>query len=179
MLRRLRSVLALAGLIGLALTIAPGVEAGDPCYHGYTVPPVTSAATSTVNLEPCAMVPTTALVAPGTTVTFTNVSPDVHLVVGANGTWGDRDREIAAGASVTVRFAEPGIYPYSCALHRGMTGVIVVRGADTTDAVAASDTAAAETAATDQATILAITGFAGLALVGWGVALVQRRRPAA
>src|SRR5688572_21148924 len=107
MVRRLRTLIAIGGLLGLALALAPGVAAGDPCYHGYTIPPPTSAETSTVNLEPCAFVPTTARVATGTTVTFENVSDMPHLVTGANGAWGDRDAELAAGAARTVRFNRP------------------------------------------------------------------------
>ena len=173
MFRRLRVLLAIGGLISLALALAPGVAAGDPCYHGYTIPPTTSAATSTVNLEPCAFVPTTARVSAGTTVTFDNVSEMSHLVLGANGSWGDRDLELAAGAARTVRFDRPGIYPFSCALHRGMTGVIVVGSPDASDLAAAAPTS---TAGTDQAVVLAMSGLGGLAVVGWALAIIQRRR---
>jgi plastocyanin len=173
MIRQLRALLAIGGLIGLALALAPGVAAGDPCYHGYTVPPTTSEATATVNLEPCAFVPTAARVAPGTAVTFVNVSAEPHLVTGANAAWGDRDAEIAAGASRTVTFDRSGIYPFSCAVHRGMTGVIVVGEPDMSDVAAAASTS---TAGTDQATVLAMSGLAGLAVVGWGLAIIQRRR---
>ena len=62
MIRRLRMLVAIGGLLGLSLALAPGVAAGDPCYHGYTIPPPTTAETSTVKLEPCAFVPTTARV---------------------------------------------------------------------------------------------------------------------
>ena len=176
MFRRLRALLAIGGLLGLALVLAPAaVVAGDPCYHGYTIPPTTSEATTTVNLEPCAFVPTAARVAPGTTVTFANVSEMPHLVTGANASWGDRDAEIAAGASRTVTFDRAGIYPFSCALHRGMTGVIVVGDGDLSDAAAAVSTS---TAGTDQAVILAISGLGGLAALGWALAIIQRRRPA-
>jgi plastocyanin len=176
MLQRLRTVFAIGGLFGLSLALAPGVAAGDPCYHGYTVPPATSEATATVNLEPCAFVPTAARIAPGTTVTFVNVSDQPHLVTGANASWGDRDAEIAAGASRTVTFDRAGIYPFSCAVHRGMTGVIVVGEPDTSDVAAAAPTS---TAGTDQAVVLAMSGLGGLAALGWAVALIQRRRAAA
>ena len=174
MFRRLRTLLAIGGLVGLALAMAPGVAAGDPCYHGYTIPPSTSEATTTVNLEPCAFVPTAAHVAPGATVTFDNVSDMPHLVLGANAAWGDREAELAAGAAQTVRFDQPGIYPFSCALHRGMTGVIVVGEPDMSDVSAAA--APTSTAGTDQAVVLAMSGLGALALVGWAVAFLQRRR---
>lgn len=173
MIHRLRTLLAVGGLIGLSLALAPGVAAGDPCYHGYTIPASTSAETSTVTLEPCAFVPTQARVAPGTTVTFTNASLENHLVTGANASWGDRDAELGAGAARTIRFDQPGIYAYSCAIHRGMTGVIVVGEPDLSDAASATATL---TAGTDQGVVLAMSGLAGFAVLGWAVAIIQRRR---
>ena len=174
MIHRLRTLLAIGGLIGLALAVAPAaVFAGDPCYHGYTIPPPTSEATSTVTLEPCAFVPTTARGAPGTTVTFANVSDMPHLVTGANGSWGDRDAEIVANASRTVTFDRPGIYAFSCALHRGMTGVIVVGDPDMSDVAAAAPTS---TAGIDQAVVVAMSALGGLAIVGWAIVFLQRRR---
>ena len=174
MFRRLRALLAIGGLLGLAFALTPAaVVAGDPCYHGYTIPPTTSAATTTVNLEPCAFVPTAARVEPGATVTFANVSEMPHLVTGANASWGDRDAEIAPGASRSVTFDRAGIYPFSCALHRGMTGVIVVGDGDLSDAAAAVSTS---TTGTDQAVLIAMSGLAGIAVVGWALAIIQRRR---
>ena len=174
MFRRLRALLAIGGLAGLALALTPAaVIAGDPCYHGYTIPPTTSEPTATVNLEPCAFVPTAAHVAPGATVTFANVSEMPHLVTGANASWGDRDAEIAPGASRSVTFDRAGIYPFSCALHRGMTGVIVVGDGNLSEAAAAVSTS---TAGTDQAVVLAMSGLGGLAALGWALAIMQRRR---
>jgi len=60
----------------------------------------------------------------GDAVTFTNVDPFPHSVLGANATWGDY-----AGfkkKSVSYRFSEPGVYPYVCTYHVGMVGVVVV-----------------------------------------------------
>jgi hypothetical protein len=57
----------------------------------------------------------------GDAVTFTNVDPFPHSVLGANATWGDY-----AGfrkESVTYRFSEPGVYPYVCTYHVGMVVV--------------------------------------------------------
>ena len=176
MTRRLRALLAIGGLVGVALAMAPGVAAGDPCYHGYTIPPTTSAATTTVNLEPCAFVPTAAHVAPGTTVTFVNTSGEPHLITGANASWGDRDAEMAAGASRSVTFDRAGVYPFSCSIHRGMTGVIVVGEPDISDAAVAA--ASTSTAGTDQAVVVAMSGLGALAVVGWAVAFLQRRRAA-
>lgn len=154
--------LALVSALGLAFSafavaFAPTVVAGDPCYHGYTIPPATSAATASVSLEPCAFAPTLTRVAPGTTVTFANKSDFTHLITGAGAAWGDRDRELAPGAVLNVTFDQPGIYPYSCALHRGMSGAIVV-GSSTdvgTATVPADDPA-------DDTTAAAAAGGGGL-----------------
>jgi plastocyanin len=174
--RHLRStLLAVASLLGAAFVLAPSVAAGDPCYHGYTIPPATSAETSTVRLDPCAFLPTNAHVASGSTVTFTNGSGQAHLLTGANAAWGDRDKEIPDGASVTVTFDKPGIYPYSCALHRGMSGAIVVDGVSGSDARAAASTTPPP--GDGPLAALAIAGFAVLAAAGWAVALLQRRSP--
>lgn len=176
MIHRIRALLAAGSLFGIALALAPGVAAGDPCYHGYTIPPNTSEATSTVQLDPCAFLPTSARVAPGTTVSFVNRSADAHLITGANAAWGDRDKALAPGASVTVRFDEPGVYPYSCALHRGMTGAVIVGDAGADVGVAASTTTGQPPGGIGLYMLLAFTALAGLAIAGWTVALAQRRQ---
>jgi plastocyanin len=172
MIRRLRILLTAAGLLGLTLITAPSVIAGDPCYHGYTIPPTTSAQASTVNLEPCAFVPTTAYVEAGDTVTFRNGSELAHLVLGSNASWGDRDVELAPGGTRTVRFDEPGVYAYSCALHRGMTGVIVVGDPDASDAAAVVSTS---TGGPDWAGIVGLSALVLLGGLGWALAIIPRR----
>ena len=177
MARRIRALMLSGSFLLVALVVAPGVAAGDPCYHGYTIPPTTSEATSTVQLDPCAFLPTSARVAPGTTVSFVNRSGEEHLITGANAKWGDRDKALAPGASMTVKFDEPGVYPYTCALHRGMTGAVVVGdpGADAVAAAATTTTGQPPGGVSPQAG-MAMLALAGLALAGWTVALTQRRR---
>jgi hypothetical protein len=84
----------------------------------------------------CFFAPTVARVPVGATVTFFNGAGIVHLVTGANGEWGSRDAELQPEQSVSYRFDKPGVYPYACALHRGMSGTIVVGNADLAAAVA-------------------------------------------
>jgi plastocyanin len=164
--------------MGVALALAPAASAGDPCYHGYTIPPTTSEATSTVQLDPCAFLPTSARVAPGTIVSFVNRSGEEHLITGANAAWGDRDRPLAAGSSVAVRFDQPGVYPYTCALHRGMTGAVVVGepGADAVAAAATTSTTSQPPGGVSPQAGFAMLALAALALAGWTVALTQHRR---
>jgi plastocyanin len=116
-----------AGLLLVQVVAAPLVLAGDPCYHGFEVPAATVESSTGVKLLPCAFEPTVAVVPAGATVTFGSApGGQVHLITGANQAWGERDTEVAPGARVTYTFEEPGVYPYACALHRGMTGAIVV-----------------------------------------------------
>ena len=178
MTRRLRavagaSILAIVTLAALAA--APAALAGDPCYHGYSIPPTTTEAGSAIRMEPCAFVPTNIRVATGATVTFTNTSGDVHLLTGANQAWGDREKELKPGETVSVTFAEPGVYAFSCAIHRGMSGAVIVGDADG----AAAAAPVATTGGADGGVIvpLAIAALAALAALGWATAFTQRRRP--
>ncbi len=65
-------------------------------------------------------------VEPGETVVFENTDSVPHDITGAAGAWGSKGMLEGAGTSATITFTEPGLYPYSCYLHYGMTGVISV-----------------------------------------------------
>ncbi len=179
MTRRLRAlgattILAVAALAALAA--APAVLAGDPCFHGYTIPATTTETASAVRMEPCAFVPTNVRVEPGATLTFTNTSGDFHLLTGANQAWGDREKKILPGESVSVTFAEPGVYSFSCALHSGMSGAVIV--GDGGGAAAAAPVSSNGSGSVGGVLVpIAILGLAGLAALGWAAALLQRRRP--
>ena len=195
--RILGGVLGAAVLLGLgAGSSAPEVLAGDPCYHGYELAPQTVGPGTDIKAMPCAFEPPVTTIPVGGTVTFHNGPEVAHLVTGANQTWGDRDVELAAGATISYTFDEAGIYPYACALHRGMSGAIVVGDggpalATTLDAGTADNAAGSAAAATasDPTPATADTGAgtgaiaAGLALllaVGSAAALLlgrRRRRP--
>ncbi len=167
----------------LGLLLGPTASAGDPCYHGYAIPPRTDAAETQIKVAPCAFAPTVARVAVGATVTFFNGPDFTHLVTGANAEWGSRDVELKPGETVSYRFDKPGIYPYACALHRGMSGAIVV--GDGGGGVAApsgeasgpgaEEGASGTTTGPDGATVAAGTG-AGLLAGAAALWLVTRRR---
>jgi plastocyanin len=181
MTRRLRAlagatVLALATLAALAA--APAALAGDPCFHGYSIPPSTTEATNAVRMELCAFVPTNVQIEPGATLTFTNTTGEVHLLTGANQTWGDREKEILPGESVSVTFEKAGVYAFSCAIHRGMTGAVIVGDGDPAAAAAAPVSTTAAQPGSGLLASIAIVGLAGLAALGWAAALLQRRRGA-
>jgi plastocyanin len=124
-IQAIRVLSALALILGSFALAAP-VAAGDPCYHGFDIPDRTESTDPQVKLLPCAFAPTVVRVAPGTTVEFFSGPYDVHLITGAGQEWGSRDEEIQPDSTVSYRFLRAGTYPYACALHRGMSGTIVV-----------------------------------------------------
>lgn len=171
------AIVAVAALF--VLVAAPAVLAGDPCFHGYTIPASTTETASAVRMDPCAFVPTNVRVEPGATLTFTNTSGDVHLLTGANQAWGDREKEIKPGETVSVTFETPGVYAFSCALHRGMSGAVIVGDVDGEAAAAAPVSSGGPGPDSGLLVPVAIVGLAGLAAIGWAAALLQRRRPVA
>ena len=195
MTRSLRALLApflVALTLPVALLVAPAaVVAGDPCYHGFELPATTVSTSSEIRTMPCAFAPTITSVPVGTTVTWVNGSDFPHLVTGANQEWGSRDDELPVTGRVSYTFDTAGVYPYACALHRGMVGAIVV-GADTAglglppagDATAGGatpTTAAADPASgTPTGVQIALAAVAG-ALIALAIAWIARglRRPVA
>jgi plastocyanin len=177
-----------------ALVLLPGVASasgGGGCGQ-----PVTDERATGVDIEDFCFSPTIVRVGVGDAVTFTNVDPVPHSVLGANATWGDY-----AGfkkKSMTYRFSEPGVYPYVCTYHVGMVGVVVVGdgvggaiGTSTADGpvtkVDASDLALQNTSAvvdrpseTNGAWPVVVAAAFAIAVGAFALILVRRRRsPAA
>jgi len=125
-MRRIVVLLMSLGLLALAGLFASPVQAGDPCYHGFDIPDRTTASETQIKVAPCAFAPTVTTVAAGSTVTFFNGPDFTHLITGANAEWGSRDVEMKPDSEISYTFSKPGVYPYACALHRGMSGTIVV-----------------------------------------------------
>ena len=70
--------------------------------------------------------PPTLVVAPGTTVTWTNADDDAHTVV-------EKDRKFKSSAldtddTFSQTFTESGEYEYFCSLHPRMAGKVIVTG---------------------------------------------------
>ncbi|MEW5990588.1 MAG: plastocyanin/azurin family copper-binding protein [Chloroflexota bacterium] len=181
--RRLVSLLGTAGLVWAALALLPAaVLAGDPCFHRFDNRPApSSGATSQVALGDCVFTPTVTRVAVGATVTWSNTSFQTHEIVGSNMTWGTHDKLLQPDDSIGWTFPTAGVYGYSCMIHPGMTGVVVV-GESTTEPVETAATGARTVASTDPETdgtatpaIVAGAGIGGLAL-GLAVAALLRRR---
>ena len=130
-LTRIPALLATLALGALWLLAAPLVSAGDPCYHDFAMPPASTGTATQIKAADCAFAPTVNQVAVGATVTFVNGPYFTHLITGANQAWGSRDVELQPNKTVSYTFDKAGIYPYACALHRGMSGTIVVGDAAT------------------------------------------------
>jgi plastocyanin len=138
-----------------------------------------------VKIDGCTFAPTVTRVPVGTQVRFLNSSPQFHDVTGRNGEWGSDT--LQDGQSFAFRFAAAGLYPYSCSLHPGMAGVVivgspVVAGAPAAVADAADIAPVSATAPTSAENSplpsLAAGGLGLLAGVGLGAAISRRRRPA-
>jgi plastocyanin len=92
--------------------------AGGGCHSG-----VTTGRGDTVTMVEACFTPTTLYVEPGTKVTWVNEDPMTHNVTAND--WGYFDG-MQRGDVVRATFDEPGIYPYACTYHPGMSGAIVV-----------------------------------------------------
>jgi plastocyanin len=106
-----------------AFALVPGVaraSGGGGCGQA-----VTDSTGTEVEIASFCFGPTITRVHPGAEVTFTNLDPVSHSVLGANGSWGGYDA-LKKNRSVTYRFSEAGVYPYVCTFHIGMVGEVVV-----------------------------------------------------
>jgi plastocyanin len=162
-------VLATVGLGGGA------ASAGTGCYHGL---PPSDAAGDTVEMTHNCFEATVLRIAPGTEVEWINRDAWAHTVTGVAGTWGFVDEDLGKGDTYSHRFDLEGVYVYSCLLHSGMAGAIVV-GDGIRDAAlpATVDTHAADRPGAGSIGILPwlVAGVGALAL---GLMLVVRSRAA-
>src|SRR5262249_61323808 len=110
------------GVAGAAWGAGAGWQVAGPAWFGPE--PIRAFDVQFYHFQPGAVV------APaGTTVTWTNRDDIEHTV-----TSGDPEHRIGRfdlrlpgrGASTTVRFSEPGVYPYFCDRHPSMRGEIRV-----------------------------------------------------
>ena len=185
MRRNVTVSLALLPFVLLLGWAAAGVAlAGGGCHFTGTSEPLTSEASSTVvKMDGCTYAPTVTRVPIGAEVRFLNSSTTYHDVTGRNHEWGTD--VLDAGEEFRHRFAAAGVYPYSCSLHPGMAGVVIVGASAAADAAAApadiapvSATAPAAPASVDNSLVpyLAVGGLGLLAGLGVGATIVARRR---
>ncbi|MGA9162752.1 MAG: cupredoxin domain-containing protein [Actinomycetota bacterium] len=172
-----------AALLLLVIAPAAPAAAGGGCHAG-----VTQGEGATVELAEACFTPTTLQIEPGGAVTFVNTDPMVHNVGG--NLWGHFE-DLDPGDAFTATFEQPGIYPYACTYHPGMTGAIVVGdglGVGNGETVAVSSDPMSEPSpvvevrtVTERASRAPITvgWLAGAAIgfaLGLGAAVLVRRR---
>jgi plastocyanin len=164
------------GLVAIAM-LASGMAAGNIAQAGggCHAQPGGEGSGNAVSIENCSFEPAVLRVDPGTKVTFTNKEGLPHTVTGAD--WGEHDY-LNIGDTLTLTFAKDGTYAYSCILHPGMVGAVVV--GDGTGSPPASVTAASDgdddgnrLGLWSLATVGALTGMVATGAVG--VALGRRR----
>ena len=117
MTRRSGIVAAAAFLAALVLPALPA-GAGGGCHSG-----VSQGTGDTVDIVDACFTPTLLSIQPGDSVTWMNTDSFVHNVGG--NLWGHYE-DLNPGKSFTATFDQPGVYPYACTYHPGMTGAIIV-----------------------------------------------------
>lgn len=179
-----RGVLVAAMVIGSTMWAFPA-SAGGGCHGG-----ATQGEGDKVAMSKACFTPSVLRVNPGTEVTFVNKDPVVHNV-SATG-WGYFE-DMTEGQAFTATFDEPGVYPYACTYHAGMTGAIVVGdgtgagsgelvtveplvGAEVAPSEASEATASVPTAAEGTSAVAWAVGGAGGFILGAASALLLRRR---
>jgi len=111
-LRRLAPLLALAApVLGGAI---PGTVAAAP------------AKVVTVSIRSFAFTAQVITVAPGTTVTWTNMDEDPHTVTANDKSF--HSPALDTGGKFSFTFTRPGEFAYFCSLHPHMTGKVIVKG---------------------------------------------------
>ncbi len=180
------SIALLPFILVLGWAGAGVVLAGGGCHGGEQATAMEGSAT-VVKIDGCTFAPSVTRVPVGAEVTFLNMSLAPHDVTGRNREWGTPNLDV--GASFATRFGKAGVYPYSCSLHPGMAGVVVVgspvaAAADTAPAavdiapVAATAPAAPTSAENSPIPYVAAGGLGLLGGLTIGCAVVAwRRRP--
>jgi plastocyanin len=165
-------------LLIAALGFATSAAAGGGCHaEGATEAVASEAAATVVKIDGCTFAPSVTRVPTGTEVRFINSSPAQHDVIGRMGGWGIDT--LPSGAEFKHRFATAGVYPYSCSLHPGMAGVVIVgspasAAAPDTAPVAASEPIPEDSTASDSGLPMLAVGGIGL-LAGAAIGVLAAR----
>jgi len=111
----------------LAASALAGIPAGPAAASGGggCGAPTTEGTGDAVSISEFCFEPTVLYTEPGARVTFQNLDPVRHNVLGAQGEWGSFEW-LREGRSVSHGFVESGVYPYVCSWHPGMVGAVVV-----------------------------------------------------
>jgi plastocyanin len=174
MLRALAISIAVPALV--VIPAIPAAASGGGGCGGE----VTEAAGTSIDISEYCFVPTVLYVSPGSEVTWTNQDPDRHDVLGAAAAWGSFEW-LRQDGTVSHAFEKPGVYPYVCTWHPGMSGAVVVGdgGLERLDIAAISRVSASggqPPDPRDASTAGSIALVSGLGLFGLLLAGVLRRK---
>jgi plastocyanin len=123
-MRRLTLALIGGGLMATATVTPLAAGGGGGCYE-----PISESGGSVVNMRNFCFDPAVLYVRRGQAVTWVNRDEFPHVVLGASDVFG-RYREFRQGDTATYSFRKPGVYPYQCSYHLGMSGAVVVGQVD-------------------------------------------------
>jgi plastocyanin len=126
---------SISGIFSLMLLAAPIVVAGGGCVNKNAA---NDGAFALIDIKDCSFQPTITRVAAGSTVTWKNVDYLPHLISGVG--WGsvqgytgaNGEGQLNPGGAFSFTFAKPGLYPYTCYIHPGMSGLVIVGDVDST-----------------------------------------------
>jgi plastocyanin len=114
----LRSLLLMVGLTIPWIAAAVPAAAGGGCRLG-----ATEGTGETITMVDACFTPTILHADPGREITWVNKDAFVHNVTAND--WGHFD-DLAQGDRFSTTFDEPGVYPFACTYHPGMSGAVVV-----------------------------------------------------
>jgi plastocyanin len=117
---RKRALVVVAAIFFTTLVFAAPSAVAGGCHS-----PATEATGNAVEIEDACFTPTNLHVQPGDQVTWVNQDSFGHVVAGTGGTWG-RFEELGKGERLTFRFDQAGVFAYTCYLHPGMNGAVIV-----------------------------------------------------
>ncbi|HET9250025.1 MAG TPA: cupredoxin domain-containing protein [Actinomycetota bacterium] len=119
-------LLSVVAATALVLGLPAASLAGGGCHGGATHQDSTGQDEATVEMVDACFSAAITEVDSGTPVTFANLDDGITHNVGGT-LWGNYE-DMYTGDTYTATFDEPGIYPFACNYHPGMTGAIVVGG---------------------------------------------------
>lgn len=182
MRRRIVVALVLGVIVGAFWPSAPATAGGGGGCHDQQL---VDEKGDQIKMADLCFYPTVARIEPGTEVTWFNGDHVAHMVSGLG--WGAPD-EVDLNGRTSFTFDEPGVFPYSCPIHPGMIGAVVVGdGVATAAGAGVSDggiAAAPRTQTSDRTpeeggfNVLPILALSALALAGAGSWAVARHRRA-
>ncbi|AJP59719.2 hypothetical protein UC34_13255 [Pandoraea vervacti] len=111
-----RLVITVSSLLTLALPLPLPASAGEATPN-----------TGAVHIENFTFAPATLTVKAGARVTWINRDDEPHTVTSASTPRAFASGALDTDAAFAFTFDKPGTYPYFCAVHPHMTGVIVVK----------------------------------------------------